>query len=476
LNRPLIPHILIVEDQATLLRAFSKMLRQQGFEVLVATSRMQVKDILAAETVSTAIISMELAEQDGLDLIKIVATENSATSILAIASSASARNTVLALEAGASDYFLRPITNWNRFYHILRNTQKLWSEQIELQKLRSKMELLRSFRSDERFSDIKGNSAIIQQLLGQIKSIAPLDVSTLILGESGVGKELVARAIHKYSNRIKGPFVSVNCAAISPELFEAELFGHQKGAFTGATQTRLGLCSAASGGTLFLDEVGELPSSLQPKLLRLLEENEFRAVGSDALQRFSGRVIAATNVDLEVAVQKRKFREDLYFRLSVQELYVPSLRERKEDIQLLSFYFIEQYNKTCRRQVHQIDSKALSILETYDWHRNNVRELEREIQRALVRSSPDATILMPDVLFVKKGKQSIPKGVDDNNDVYELTYAEALAVVRLRFMRGYVQHQIQKAGGNKSKAAKLSGMKPPNFFRLLRELDVNSKK
>ena len=198
--------------------------------------------------------------------------------------------------------------------------------------------------------------------------------------------------------------MAVNCAAISPDLFEAELFGYKKGAFTGANTSREGLCKVANHGTLFLDEVGELPLPLQAKLLRLLEQKEYRPVGSDNSANFTGRIVTATNVELEEAVMAGRFREDLYFRISVQELFVPPLRERLEDVQLLAYHFIEQFNQTCHREVHTISPSALRLLESYDWHQNNVRELQREIQRALVRVADGQTELLPEHLFWHRGK------------------------------------------------------------------------
>ena len=331
------------------------------------------------------------------------------------------------------------------------------------------------FREQAGLQGIKGRSDGILQLLSQIENIAPLDVATLIIGESGVGKERVAKALHSESGRT-GEFVPVNCASISPELFEAELFGHRKGSFTGASTSRMGLCGAAASGTLFLDEVGELPLPLQAKLLRLLEQKEYRPVGADTTEPFTGRIITATNVNLEAAVQSGVFREDLYYRISIQELYVPPLRKRLEDIQLLAYHFIEQYNAPCNRQVRSISADALQILEGYDWHRNNVRELQREIQRALVRARPDDVELLPIHLFWHQGKQELPANQaaildnSENPEWYEGGYASAKKRAHMEFLSGYLPYHVDKWSGNKSKAAIAIGLQPPNFSRLWKEM------
>ena len=261
-------------------------------------------------------------------------------------------------------------------------------------------------------------------------------------------------------------------------LFEAELFGHRKGSFTGASSSRIGLCGAASSGTLFLDEVGELPLPLQAKLLRLLEQKEYRPVGADTTEPFTGRIVTATNVNFEAAVKSGHFREDLYYRISIQELYVPPLRERIEDIQLLAYHFIEQYNKPCNRQVRSISAEALKILEGYDWHRNNVRELQREIQRALVRAKPGDVELLPAHMFWHHGKQSFQPikwcastpHQQWSIDWYDGQYSGAKKRAHLEFLCSYLPYHVEKWAGNKSKAAVSIGLQPPNFSRLWKEM------
>ena len=479
MSKSVIPHILIVEEQDSILGYFSENLKRQGFQVKKATSLDEIEEILFNYNIFASLVSMELETLDPTEIIYEVTDLNPAGIVLTFASEASAKMTTESLEAGAKDYFLYPVQDWKRLRHILRQSQQLWAEQLELQELRKSVMKLRAFRSNRLFDDIKGSSPAIQELFSQIEALASLDVTTLIFGESGVGKELVASAIHQQSERSEGIFVAVNCAAISPALFESELFGHRKGSFTGANQHRDGFCALAAGGTLFLDEIGELPIQLQPKLLRLLEQWEYRPVGSDRLEKFTGRVIAATNVDLDVAVQEGAFREDLYFRLSVQEVYVPPLRQRMGDIKLLSYYFLERYNREYGRAIHRIHPRALALLEEYDWRRNNVRELEREIQRGMVRTPKGESILRAETLFWHHGRQILPsermwmtkKKSERGDELWlELPYSEAMGYQRRKALKKYLEYHLIKAKGKKSLAAMSCGIQPANFSRLLREI------
>lgn len=472
--------IVIIDDIQAISKAFERMLQKQGFSVRLLDSWNAVQHYIAeTKNVSTVIVSMDMVEQDGLEIIHQILDVYPAIIVLSVTNTPSAEKTAKALEYGAKDYFIRPIEDWERFYHILRDSQKLWSEKVELRLYRERMEELHRFRLESSLEGIKGNSPAIQSLLSDIRNIAPLDVSTLIIGESGVGKERVAQAVHAQSQR-KGAFVAVNCAAISAELFESELFGHKKGAFTGAHQERMGLCAASAGGTLFLDEVAEIPLHVQAKLLRLLEQKQYRSVGSDSVHMFTGRIIAATHVDLEKFVREGRFRDDLYFRLSMQELYVPTLRERMSDVQLLAYYFVQRNNPIYGRNVQSISPKALQLLEQYDWHRNNVRELDREIQRALLHTSEHESVLKAEHLFWHRGAQRIPENIwvteaeppvfSVQEEYMDHNYIDASKESRLQFLHKYLSYQLAKFHGNKKQAAENCGLQPSNFSRLWKEI------
>jgi Nif-specific regulatory protein len=309
--------------------------------------------------------------------------------------------------------------------------------------------------------DIVGGSARIQALLERIEKVAPTDSTVLIRGESGTGKELAARAIHRGSPRARGPFVAINCAALTETLLESELFGHEKGAFTGAIAQKRGKLEAAEGGTLFLDEVGELAPTLQTKLLRVLQEREFERVGGTRTLKVDVRVVAATNRDLEEAIRAGSFRKDLYYRLDVVSLTMPALRERREDIPLLAGYFIARHAAKAKRRVIGLSLEARDCLLAYDWP-GNVRELENALERALVLGSTD--LVLPEDLPETLQDALPPAGQEKRS------YYEAVKEAKRRL----ILQALQESGGSYTEAAKLLGMGVNYLHRLVNSLDLRS--
>ena len=358
-----------------------------------------------------------------------------------------------------------PIQDWDSAVAFLQNVLRQVVEKQRLLAIKREVQELERSPVD-RFGEIKGHSEKMHRVIRQLERVSPLRIPILIVGESGVGKELIARAIHRRSEQSNGPLVAVNCAAIQPELFEAELFGHARGAFTGAISDRLGLCGAANEGTLFLDEVGELPLALQAKLLRLLEQREYRPVGSSETLSFTGRFVSATNVALREAVREKRFRQDLYFRLSPHECLIPPLRERPEDISILAYHFVERFSEEFSLPVRGISDAAMRKLLAHTWAENNVRELQRCIQRAIIASEGDE--LRPEDIELS-GAQMPGQLDSSSSDWGTLSYSEASALNRRNFLRSYLQHQLDECGGNNSKAAARCGIKAPNFHRLLKE-------
>lgn len=318
----------------------------------------------------------------------------------------------------------------------------------------------------DRYRLVIGSSAAMQEVLRLARTAAVTNTTVLLLGESGTGKEVLARAIHQWSPRADHPFIAVNCTALTPELLESELFGHEKGAFTGAIAQKKGKFELADGGTLFLDEIGDLAPHLQAKLLRVLQEKEFQRVGGVRDIRTDVRILAATNRDLRQAMQKGTFREDLYYRLNVVALTLPPLRERREDIPALVHHFVEHYCREVNRAPLEIEATALACLQTYPWP-GNVRELQNAIERAVVLASGSA-ITVAD-LPVEVGKQSVrspapdldSEGIDDT-----LPLAEAIDA----FTRARVRKALQATGGNQTAAAALLGLPQSNLSRLLKRL------
>ena len=327
------PKILIVDPQVKSAKAFGYILSKKNFSTVCVQTSEESLAAFSEHQIAVTLVAMGRKGQDAAILIRSILKRHPEVVVIALTTGAAAQEAVRAMEAGAIDYFSRPIRDWDRFLKVLHQSLAVWERTCALNDLREHMQNVQRHRSIEGLHPIKGNSPSVHVMMDTIRLLAPLKVSTLIYGESGVGKELVARAIHNESPHKNSPFVAINCVAIQPDLFESELFGHERGAFTGAHIKKQGLCAQAKDGTLFLDEIGDLPLRLQPKLLRLIEQRTFRPVGSVKERSFRARIICATHVDLERAVEEGRFRKDLYFRISAQEVYVPPLRERKEDIQ-----------------------------------------------------------------------------------------------------------------------------------------------
>lgn len=319
----------------------------------------------------------------------------------------------------------------------------------------------------DRYRLVHGASAAMQEALRLAHTVAPTDTTVLLLGESGTGKEVVARAIHQWGPRAEHPFVAVNCVALTPELLASELFGHEKGAFTGATAQKKGKFEVAEGGTIFLDEIGDLAPDLQTKLLRVLQEREFQRVGGLRDIRANVRILAATNRDLRQAMQRGAFREDLYYRLNVVAITLPPLRERREDLPSLVKYFLVQYCREVGRPCLAIDADAMALLQTYPWP-GNVRELQNAMERAVVLA-PGVSITVADLPAEIRQTPGATAGATQSSDIDpSLSLAEAVHA----FKRVWVQQALEEAAGNQSRAAKRLGLPPSNLSRLLRTLGL----
>jgi Nif-specific regulatory protein len=319
----------------------------------------------------------------------------------------------------------------------------------------------------DRYRLVHGTSAAMQEALRLSHTVAPTDTTVLLLGESGTGKEVVARAIHQWSPRTDHPFVAVNCVALTPELLASELFGHEKGAFTGATSQKKGKFEVAEGGTIFLDEIGDLAPDLQTKLLRVLQEREFQRVGGLRDIRANVRILAATNRDLRQAMQRGAFREDLYYRLNVVAITLPPLRERREDLPSLVEHFIVQYCREVGRPRLPIEADVMTLLQTYPWP-GNVRELQNAIERAVVLA-PGPSVTIADLPAEIRQTSAVATGAAHMPEIdFSLSLAEAVQA----FKRARVQRALEVAAGNQSQAARLLGLPPSNLSRLLRTLGL----
>ncbi|MBI5535863.1 MAG: sigma-54-dependent Fis family transcriptional regulator [Deltaproteobacteria bacterium] len=378
-------HILVVDDEVPILTALQKTLTLEGYSVDVAGGVKVAGERLARRSYDVALFDVALPDGDGVSLLKSLRDSGNEMPVIMMSGHATVDAAVRATRLGALDFLEKPIST-DRLLLVLANTLRMVQAEAETRELR---------KATGRFGDLVGSSKAMQMLREQIARAARATASVLLLGERGTGKELVARAIHDASPRAKGPLEKLNCAAVPPELIESELFGHEAGAFTGATKQRRGKFERATGGTLFLDEVGDMPLAMQAKLLRVLQEHEFERVGGNELIKIDVRVVAATNRDLVEACKTGAFRPDLYDRLNVVPLVIPPLRSRRDDIPELAAHFLQLAARTNDRPNARITEAAIGALGAHSWP-GNVRELRNIIER-LVILSPDDTIDAVDV-------------------------------------------------------------------------------
>lgn len=440
--------LIIVDDEDTLrdnLRAF---FTKHGFHVYAAARGREAVQWIDQASFDLMITDIRLPDMNGLELLKRVAEQRPETPVILITAYASLDTAIRALREGAADYLIKPI----QFDEVLVKVRRL----LRYNALKSENQALRSMLESQ--YHIVGQSPAMTPVFETIRRVAPAKSTVLITGESGTGKELVARAIHRASGRAQARFVPINCGAIPETLLESELFGHKKGAFTGAVRDNEGLFSAADGGTLFLDEISALPLSLQAKLLRVIEDGKVTPLGEVNPKKTDLRVICATNRDLREMVTRGEFREDLYFRLNVVEILMPPLRERRDDIPLLVAHFIDKFNRELGRTVEGVTPAAMEILIHRPWH-GNVRELENTIERAMIYCSGamiDRDHLPPSCV---EPSFSLP-GVQMPSDLHQ-----AMSV----YEKAHIRRVLSEAGGNKREAASRLGISIASVYRKLSE-------
>lgn len=369
--------IMIVDDESSLRTALFRVFDRQGFQVVTANSKREAEALASSDqTIDLALVDLRLPDGDGIELMQKLRQLHPNIQVIILTGHGTIEIAVRATQCGAFHFMTKPF-NMEELLSIAMRAMSHKTLQQENLQLRS------ALHRKYRFDNIIGQSDEIRKVLGMVERVADSDSTVLVTGESGTGKELIAKAIHYNSPRANKPFVPINCGAIPGELLESELFGHVKGAFTGAIANRLGRFELASGGTLFLDEIGELSLNLQVKLLRVLQERKFEPVGSAKTQDADVRVIAATNIDLAKAVQKGQFREDLYYRLNVIPISIPSLRQRRGDIPFLLHHFVQHFNQTKNRNLAGFSPTALEMLFAYAWP-GNIRELENLVERLAI--------------------------------------------------------------------------------------------
>ena len=437
--------ILVVEDDATVRESIRLLLKKKGFATLVASHGKEALQIFRPKRVDLVITDLVMPKMDGIELLDAVKGLRPETEVIVISAQGTIEKAVQAMKLGAFDFIEKPI-NPRVFSMVVERALEKQTLVLQNRDLRSKLE------DKFHFKNIIGRSREMVKVFELIHHIAPYDSSVLIIGESGTGKELIANAIHYHSPRASLPFIKVSCASLSEGIIESELFGHEKGAFTGAIAARKGRFELSHNGTLFLDEVEDIPPATQTKLLRVLQEGEFERVGGNQTIRVNIRIIAASNRDLQEGVRLGSFREDLYYRLNVVTIKLPPLRERRDDIPFLLNFFIEKYNKKYGMKVKGISQRAMNRLMDYEWS-GNVRELENTIESILVINSPDVIDLSHLPHEIRNFKAS--------PEVISIHIGTPLEEVE----REVLLQTLKVTKGNKRKAAQLLGINVRTIHR-----------
>ncbi|PYN93002.1 MAG: hypothetical protein DMD91_31200 [Candidatus Rokuibacteriota bacterium] len=446
MNHSQAPVLLIADDDEVARDLLAEALGREGYRVRVAANGEECLHLAETEPFDMAMVDLRMPDLDGLAVLKRLATSQPDLPVVILTAFAAIETAIGAVNAGAYDYLSKPFR--------MEEIKLVVRRALEARRLaRENLQIRQELKSRLGYDELVGQSHQMAEIYKLIARVANLDTTVLIQGETGTGKELVARAIHEASSRAQRPFVVVDCAALPEALFESELFGHERGAFTGAVTARRGLLETSAGGTCFLDEIGELPAPLQAKLLRALQERAIRRVGGNEPIPVNVRIVAATNRDIRKLVAEGTFREDLFYRLDVVTIAMPPLRERATDIPLLAQHFLEKFADAAGRPVKRLSPEALALLSAYHWP-GNVRELENLIERAVALSS--AETLLPD---------DFPPQLHE-----EPARAPRLPAAHMTLddvKRWYVNKVLEEAGGNKLRAAELLGIDRRTLYRIL---------
>jgi two-component system nitrogen regulation response regulator GlnG len=473
------PSVLVIDDESSVRLSIKAVLGRTGATVLEADCAEDGLRIAAESFPAVVLLDIRLGTTSGLDVFAEIRHRVPRCLIIFITGYGTAETAIEAMKLGAYDYLTKPLD--------AEHLQRVVEQALAISQLANVPAILDAGDRPEDNPDrlIGSGSAIMQSVCKQIGRVAPQDVNVLVLGESGTGKELVARALYHHSRRSQAPFLAINCAAIAESLLESELFGHERGAFTGADRRRIGKFEQCHGGTLFLDEVGDMASHTQAKILRLLQEGRFERVGGNESISVNVRIIAATNQDLGALIQQRRFRKDLYYRLSGVTICLPPLRQRQEDIAELAHYFLFRYNRQLDASVQSISPDALELLRAYPWP-GNVRELQNVIRQAILVAAgptllpeflpleiqqyepPEATADVDLAAFADSDWQCLPRSIKSwlasrEGDVYHRA--------REQFDRLIINEAMQQSGGNRSQAGKMLGLSHVTLRAKLRSIE-----
>ena len=445
--------ILVVDDEDIIRESLSYILKKENYEVLEAANGKIASEMLRESSYDLVITDLEMPEMKGIELLDEIRKMNMQTNTIVITAYGSMETAIAALRSGASDYILKPV----EFDELLIKVKKLF----EVRDLHLENRILRKeLQRDYDYTNIIGKSPAITQIFDMIKAVADTDSTVLISGNSGTGKELVAKALHYNSKRSGKPFIALNCGAISENLIESELFGHKKGAFTGAISDKEGFIKAAEGGTLFLDEISEMPPQLQVKLLRAIQEKEYTPVGTTLSLPVNVRFIASTNRNLQEYVGQGKFREDLFYRLNVVDIHLPSLKEREGDIPLLTDHFLDKYRKQMNKNIKGISNDTMRALMNHEW-RGEIRELENVIERSVIFCNED---------FINV--KHLPAQFQSDTGPSDFTPSGSLDESVKRFEKEIITRALEANEFNKEKTADTLQVGLSTLYRKMKELDI----
>lgn len=453
--------ILVIEDKESMAEMLKVTLESEGYRVVSAKDGMEGINYMKEGKVDLVLTDLKLPQKNGIDILRVSKEENQFRPVIIMTAFGSVETAVEAMKQGAFDFITKPFDTDHLLMLIKRalENQRLLTENILLKE---------EFASKFGMPRIIGRSEAIVNVAQIVRKVAPTNATVLLIGESGTGKELFARAIHNLSNRKNYPFVPINCAAIPRDLLESELFGHEKGAFTGADAKKLGKFELGDKGTIFLDEIGDMDLTIQSKLLRAIEDGEIERVGAVKSIMVDVRIVAASNKDLEKAVEDKKFREDLFYRLNVFPVKIPLLRERKEDIPLLVEYFINKYCLEIKTTVKSVSKEALDLLMNYHW-KGNVRELENAIERAVILC--DGEVITPEHFVLSK--QSV-----SGTSVRPLPATGSLESVAKEALKGAETQRIvdalKETRGNKTRAAEILQVSYKTLLTKIKEYGIES--
>jgi two-component system response regulator AtoC len=432
--------VLIIDDEPSLRQTVSMILDEEGYEVFTASDGKEGLDKALQLEPDIVLTDVRMPGMPGIEFLERYRQEGGQALVIVMTAYGSTELAIDAMKKGAYDYVPKPFSA-DQLVLVLRKAQEREALRREVSRLREEVTV------ERRFSDIIAKAPAMKQAVETATKVARYPSPVLVTGESGTGKELIARLIHEQSDRAERPFVAVNCGAIPENLLESELFGYVKGAFTGADRDKVGLFEAASGGTLFLDEIGEMPGSLQVKLLRTLQENEVRRLGENKSRPVDARIISATNRNLEDEIKEGGFRKDLFFRIAVVPIHLPPLRQRSEEVPLLARHFLDEYNRSLGLALEGIDPEAMKVLLEYPFT-GNVRELENVIERAMVLAEGDR-ITLADLPHHVRSPVKPLEDVELGDD--ELSVKKHGAVLERRL----IQKALERTGGNRTRAAEL---------------------